>query len=61
VSSIIKQYKVLKDLFENQWAHLITWDPETGEFMGYTRDGVWQRIEPSEGMLSTAPPAPALG
>jgi uncharacterized protein YbcC (UPF0753/DUF2309 family) len=47
VSAIIKQYKVLKDLFENQWAHLITWNPETGEFMGYTRDGAWQRLESS--------------
>jgi hypothetical protein len=49
VGSIIAQYKVLKDLFENQWAHLITWNPETGDFLGYTRDGVWQRLEPNGG------------
>jgi len=49
VGSIIAQYKVLKDLFENQWAHLIAWNPRTGEFMGYTRDGVWQSLEPREG------------
>ncbi|MGH7423389.1 MAG: putative inorganic carbon transporter subunit DabA, partial [Candidatus Methylomirabilales bacterium] len=41
VSSIIAQYKVLKDLFENEWAHLIAWNPQTGDFLGYTRDGVW--------------------
>jgi len=49
VGSIIAQYKVLKDLFENQWAHLIAWNPRTKEFMGYTRDGVWQSLEPREG------------
>jgi hypothetical protein len=49
VASVIAQYKVLKDLFENQWAHLITWNPETGDFLGYTRDGVWQRLESKEG------------
>jgi hypothetical protein len=48
VGSIIAQYKVLKDLFENQWAHLIAWNPRTGAFMGYTRDGVWQSLEPRE-------------
>jgi uncharacterized protein YbcC (UPF0753/DUF2309 family) len=49
VGSIIAQYKVLKDLFENQWAHLIAWNPQTGDFLGYTRDGVWQSLEPREG------------
>ncbi|KRT67999.1 MAG: hypothetical protein XU15_C0034G0004 [candidate division NC10 bacterium CSP1-5] len=49
VRSIIAQYKVLKDLFENQWAHLIAWNPQTGDFLGYTRDGVWQSLEPREG------------
>ncbi|MGH7433879.1 MAG: putative inorganic carbon transporter subunit DabA, partial [Candidatus Methylomirabilales bacterium] len=50
VRSVIEQYKVLKDLFENQWAHLIAWNPRTGEFMGYTRDGVWQRLEARGGV-----------
>lgn len=49
VGSVIAQYKVLKDLFENQWAHLIAWNPRTGDFLGYTRDGVWQSLEPREG------------
>ncbi|MGH7381435.1 MAG: DUF2309 domain-containing protein [Candidatus Methylomirabilales bacterium] len=49
VSSIIAQYKVLKDLFENEWAHLIAWNPQTGDFLGYTRDGVWQSLGPREG------------
>ena len=49
VGSVIAQYKVLKDLFENQWAHLITWNPRTGDFLGYTRDGAWQSLEPRGG------------
>jgi uncharacterized protein YbcC (UPF0753/DUF2309 family) len=49
VGSVIAQYKVLKDLFENQWAHLIAWNPRTRDFLGYTRDGVWQSLEPREG------------
>jgi hypothetical protein len=49
VRSVIQQYKVLKDLFENQWAHLIAWNPRTGDFLGYTRDGVWQRLEAGGG------------
>jgi uncharacterized protein YbcC (UPF0753/DUF2309 family) len=45
VSSIVERHKVLKNLFENQWAHLIAWDPDTGQFMRYLPDGVWENLQ----------------
>jgi uncharacterized protein YbcC (UPF0753/DUF2309 family) len=45
VASIIERHKVLENLFENQWAHLIAWDPDTGQFMRYLPDGVWENLQ----------------
>ncbi len=54
VSSIIERYKVLKDLFENQWAHLIAWVPGTRKFMRYQPGGRWETLSPGTGVLTMA-------
>jgi len=42
--SIVEQNKVLENLFKNQWAHLIAWEPETRGFLGYRPDGTWETL-----------------
>lgn len=44
VGAIVERHKVLDDVFKNQWAHLIAWDPEAGRFAGYRPDGTWERL-----------------
>jgi len=44
VASIIERHKVLENLFKNQWAHLIAWDPESRQFMRYQADGTWETL-----------------
>lgn len=58
VSSITERYKVLKDLFDNQWAHLMVWVPGTREFMRYQPGGRWEALSaplPSAPAPSSAP------
>lgn len=44
VGAIVERHKVLENVFRNQWAHLIAWDPETGRFAGYRSDGTWEEL-----------------
>ncbi|MGH7409547.1 MAG: putative inorganic carbon transporter subunit DabA, partial [Candidatus Methylomirabilis sp.] len=49
VTSIVERYKVLENLFKNQWAHLVAWDPQTRQFMRYQPDGGWETLRAGEG------------
>jgi hypothetical protein len=44
VGAIVERHKVLENVFRNQWAHLIAWDPESGQFAGYRPDGTWEQL-----------------
>jgi uncharacterized protein YbcC (UPF0753/DUF2309 family) len=44
VASIVEQNKALENLFRHQWAYLIVWDPEAGEFLAYLPDGTWENL-----------------
>lgn len=52
VGAIIERHTVLANVFKNQWAHLIAWDPETGHFLGYQPDGRWETLHPAKGVPS---------
>jgi uncharacterized protein YbcC (UPF0753/DUF2309 family) len=54
VAPIVERHAVLGNLFKNQWAHLITWDPETREFLAYLPDGTWEILATGE-RLPSAP------
>jgi hypothetical protein len=44
VGAIVERHKVLENVFRNQWAHLIAWDPETRRFTAYRPDGTWEPL-----------------
>jgi hypothetical protein len=44
VGAIIERHKVLENVFKNQWAHLIAWEPKAGQFAGYRPDGTWEPL-----------------
>jgi uncharacterized protein len=46
VGAIVQRHKILENVFGNQWAHLIAWDPETERFAGYQPDGTWEPLAP---------------
>jgi hypothetical protein len=52
IAPIIQRYEQLRAMFNNQWAHLIAWDPETGQFLGYQPDGRWETLHPGKGVPS---------
>jgi uncharacterized protein YbcC (UPF0753/DUF2309 family) len=52
VGAIVERHKVLENVFKNQWAHLIAWDPETRDFLRYQPDGTWEALSGEEGILS---------
>jgi uncharacterized protein YbcC (UPF0753/DUF2309 family) len=52
VGAIIERHTVLANVFKNQWAHLIAWDSETGQFLGYQPDGRWETLHPGKAVPS---------
>jgi uncharacterized protein YbcC (UPF0753/DUF2309 family) len=52
VGAIVGRHKVLENVFKNQWAHLIAWDPEAGRFAGYRPDGTWEPLAAGNGSAS---------
>jgi uncharacterized protein YbcC (UPF0753/DUF2309 family) len=52
VASIVERHRALENLFKNQWAHLIAWDPATRQFLGYQPDGKWETLSIEEGLPS---------
>jgi hypothetical protein len=44
VGAIVERHKVLENVFRNQWAHLIAWNPDTRRFSGYQPDGTWEPL-----------------
>jgi len=57
VGAIVGRHKVLENVFKNQWAHLIAWDPEAGRFAGYRPDGTWESLATGQsGNLATRNP-----
>jgi uncharacterized protein YbcC (UPF0753/DUF2309 family) len=52
IITIIQRHRHLREMFNNQWAHLIACDPETGQFLGYHPDGKWETLHPGEGVPS---------
>ncbi len=49
VGAIVERHKVLENVFRNQWAHLIVWDPETRRFAGFRPDGTWEPLPAGNG------------
>jgi hypothetical protein len=52
VGAIVERHKVLENVFRNQWAHLIAWDPETRRLAGYRPDGTWEPLAAGNGSSS---------
>ena len=46
ISQIISRHVVLQNLFNNQWLHLVSCHPTTGEFSQYQPGGTWKAISP---------------
>jgi len=46
ISQIISRHVVLQNLFNNQWLHLVSCHPITGEFSQYQPGGTWKAISP---------------
>jgi uncharacterized protein YbcC (UPF0753/DUF2309 family) len=44
ISQIISRHVVLQNFFENQWIHLVSCHPTTGEFSQYQPGGTWTPI-----------------
>ncbi len=44
ISQIISRHVVLQNLFNNQWLHLVSCHPITGEFSQYQPGGTWKAI-----------------
>ncbi len=55
VGAIVERHKVLENVFKNQWAHLVAWEPEAGRLAGYLPDGTWEPLPVGYGP-GTAPP-----
>lgn len=46
ISQVISRHVVLQNLFNNQWLHLVSCHPTTGEFAQYQPGGTWKTISP---------------
>jgi uncharacterized protein YbcC (UPF0753/DUF2309 family) len=46
ISQIISRHVVLQNYFDNQWIHLVSCHPTTGEFSQYQPGGTWKTISP---------------
>ncbi len=46
ISQIISRHVVLQNFFNNQWLHLVSCHPATGEFSEYQPGGIWKAISP---------------
>jgi uncharacterized protein YbcC (UPF0753/DUF2309 family) len=55
VGAIVERHKVLENVFKNQWAHLVAWEPEAGQLAGYLPDGTWEPLPVGYGPGTATP------
>jgi uncharacterized protein YbcC (UPF0753/DUF2309 family) len=53
IAPIIQRYESLRAMFNNHWAHLISWNADAGAFLRYRSDGTWEPLSVEEDVLSS--------